>query len=73
MNFQRAAGKNFLMERRLAMLNLFLAFALGLSIGLAICWSYILSLRAKVRFCMSFIQERIERGELDARREDHVA
>lgn len=44
------------------MLKLMAAFAVGLGAGLVVSWSYILTLKAKIRVCMSYIHDRIGKG-----------
>jgi hypothetical protein len=41
------------------MLKLVAAFVVGLGVGLAVSWGYILSLKAEIRVCMSYIHDRI--------------
>jgi hypothetical protein len=44
------------------MLKLMGAFVVGVGAGLAVSWSYILTLKARIRVCTSYIHDRIGKG-----------
>ena len=46
------------------MVNLIAVFVAGVVVGLAIAWGYVLSLKARIRVCVSYIHDRLDQQAL---------
>jgi hypothetical protein len=46
------------------MVKLLAAFAVGVVAGLAVTWVYVLSLKATIRVCVSYIHDRLDQHAL---------
>jgi hypothetical protein len=46
------------------MLKLMVAFAVSVVAGLAVSWGYVLSLKATIRVCVSYIHDRLDQQAL---------